>query len=132
VVDEMSAHGRRTSWNLAGFPVAACGGAAATLSWQSYGGPAEQMIANSVPQLSWLSLPSSAHEAANHQRDRVEQPSLPVAQAPAPQAVSAQVGAVASTVSETTASTAPAGPSPELQQLEAIAHDLVSCSNARR
>jgi hypothetical protein len=107
--------GRRTSRSLARFLVATCVGVAGTLAWQSYGGTAEQMIANSAPQLRWLllspSAPPSGREIA------VEQPSPPAVQASVPQAASAQAGAVALTTSET--STAPIAPSPELQQFEA-------------
>jgi hypothetical protein len=103
----------------------ACFGAAATLAWQSYGGTAKQMIANSAPQLSWLlSLP--AMNPPSGPEIAVEQSSPPAVQASAPQAASAQAGAVASTASETAASTAPTAPSPELQQLETMAHDLAA------
>jgi hypothetical protein len=117
--------GRRTSRSLARFLVMACFGAAATLAWQSYGGTAKQMIANSAPQLSWLlSLP--AMNPPSGPEIAVEQSSPPAVQASAPQAASAQAGAVASTASETAASTAPTAPSPELQQLETMAHDLAA------
>jgi len=90
------------------------------LAWESYGGAAKQMIANSVPQLSWLlSLPvmnpPSGREIA------VEQPNPPAGQASAPQAASAQAGAVAPA-----APIAPTAPSPELQQLATMAHDLAA------
>jgi hypothetical protein len=117
--------GRRTSRSLARFLVTACICVAATLAWQSYGGTAKQMIANSAPQLSWLlSLP--AMNPPSGREIAVEQPSPPAVQASAPQAASAQAGAVAPTASETAASTAPAAPSPELQQLETMAHDLAA------
>src|SRR5580704_783243 len=117
--------GRRTSRSLARFLVMACFGAAATLAWQSYGGTAKQMIANSAPQLSWLlSLP--AMNPPSGPEIAVEQSSPPAVQASVPQAASAQAGAVASTASETAASTAPTAPSPELQQLETMAHDLAA------
>jgi hypothetical protein len=117
--------GRRTSSNLARFLVTACIGVAATLAWQSYGGTARQMIANSAPQLGWLlSLPAMNPPSAR--QIAVEQPSPPAVQASAPQAASAQAGAVAPTASETAASTAPAAPSPELQQLATMAHDLAT------
>jgi hypothetical protein len=115
--------GTRTSRSLARFLVTACIGVAATLAWQSYGATARQMIANSVPQLSWLLL----LPAMNQPSDReiaVEQPSPPAVQASAPQAASAQAGAVAPTASA--ASTAPTTPSPELQQLATMAHDLAA------
>jgi hypothetical protein len=64
--------------------------------------------------------PPSGREVA------VEQPSPPAVQASVPQAASAQAGAVALTTSEATASTAPTAPSPALQQLEAIVHDLAA------
>jgi hypothetical protein len=116
--------GRRTSRSFAHFLVTACIGVAATLAWQSYGGTAKQMIANSAPQLSWLlSLPAnplSGREIA------VEQPSQPAVQASAPQAASAQAGAVAPTASEMASSTAPTVSSPEVQQLATMAHDLAA------
>jgi chemotaxis protein histidine kinase CheA len=116
---------RRTSRSLARFLVMACVGAAATLAWQSYGGTAKQMIANSAPQLSWLlSLP--AMNPPSGREIAVEQPSPPAVQASAPQAASAQAGAVAPTASETAASTAPTAPSPEVQQLATMAHDLAA------
>jgi len=116
--------GRRTSRSLTRFLMAACVGVATTLAWQSYGGTAKQMIANSAPQLGWLLLSPPATEAPSGPEIAVEQPSPPVIQTPAPQAASAQGGAVASTSSETAASSAPTSPS--LQQLEAMAHDLAA------
>jgi hypothetical protein len=117
---------RRTSRSLARFLVMACAGAAATLAWQSYGGTAKQMIANSAPQLSWLLLSPPAMDPSSGREIAVEQPSPPAVQASAPQAASAQAGAVASTASETAAPTAPTAPSPALQQLETMAHDLAA------
>jgi hypothetical protein len=117
---------RRTSRSLARFLVMACVGAAATLGWQSYGGTAKQMIANLAPQLSWLLLSLPAMNPQSGREIAVEQASPPAVQASAPQAASAQAGAVASTASKTAASTAPTAPSPELQQLETMAHDLAA------
>ena len=114
---------RRTSHSLARFLVMACVGAAATLAWQSYGGTAKQMIANLAPQLSWLLLSLPAMNPPSGREIAVEQASPPAVQASAPQAASAQAG---STASETAASTAPTAPSPELQQLETMAHDLAA------
>ena len=37
-----------------GFLITFCIGVAATLTWQSYGDAAREMIANSSPELSWL------------------------------------------------------------------------------
>jgi hypothetical protein len=116
---------RRASRSLARFLVPACVGAVAALGWQSYGGTAKEMIATSAPQLSWLlSLPTmnppSSREIA------AEQSSPPAVQASAPQAASVQTGAVVSTPSERAASAEPAVPSPELQQLETMAHDLAA------
>src|SRR6516162_2013534 len=118
--------GRRTSRSLARFLVATCVGVAATLAWQSYGGTAEQMIANSAPQLRWLLLSASAMNPPSGREIAVEQPSPPAVKVSVPQAASAQAGAVTLTTSETTASTAPTAPSPELPQLEAMAHDLAA------
>jgi hypothetical protein len=113
---------RRTSRSLARFLVTACIGVAATLAWQSYGGAAKRMIANSVPQLSWLLSPP-ATDAPSGREIAVEQPSPPAVQASAPQAASEQAGAVAPTASQTAAPTAP---SPELQDLATMAHDLAA------
>jgi hypothetical protein len=46
--------GRRASRGLARFLVVFCIGVAATLAWQSYGDVARATIANSSPQLGWL------------------------------------------------------------------------------
>jgi hypothetical protein len=116
--------GRRTSRGLPRFLVAACFGVAATLAWQSYGGTARQMIADLAPQLSWLLLSPPATSPPPGDERTAEQPGPADFQAPAPQAASAQAGVVASTASETAASTVPAAPSPELQQLETMARDL--------
>jgi hypothetical protein len=116
--------GRRASRSLARFLATACIGVAATLVWQSYGGSALQMVASSVPQLGRLlsppANPPSGREIA------VEQPSPPAVQASVPQAASAQAGAVAPTASEMAASPAPTAPSPELQQLATMVHDLAA------
>jgi hypothetical protein len=116
---------RRTSRSLARFLVTACIGVAATLAWQSYGDAARQMIASAAPQLSWLLSPPAMNPPSGREI-AVEQPSPPAVQAFAPQAASTPAGAVAPTVSETTASTTPSAPSPELRQLETIAHDLAA------
>jgi hypothetical protein len=116
--------GRRTSRGLARFVVAVCVGVAATLAWQSYGGTAKQVIANSAPQLSWLLSSPAAMNPPPSREIAVGQPSPPAVQASAAQAAPAQAGAVASTASETAASGAPIG---ELQQqLETIRQDLAA------
>jgi len=117
----------RTSLSLARFLLAACVGVAATLAWQAYGGTAKQMIANSIPQLSWLLLSPPATNPPSGSEIAVEQPSPPAVQESGPQGASAQAGAVATTASEPAASTAPAAPSPEFQQqLETMMHDLAA------
>jgi hypothetical protein len=118
--------GRRTSRSLARFLVATCVGVAATLAWQSYGGTAEQMIANSAPHLSRLLLSPSAINPPSGREIPVEQLRPPAVQASVPQAASAQAGAVVLTTSETAAPTAPTAPTPELQQFEAMSHDLAA------
>ena len=45
---------KRASRALARFLMAFCIGVAATLAWQSYGGAARQIIANSYPQFGWF------------------------------------------------------------------------------
>jgi hypothetical protein len=122
--DQPSPGGRRTSRGLPRFVVAVCVGVAATLSWQSYGGVAKQMIANSAPQLGWLLLPPPAMNPPSGREIAVEQPSPAVVQAAAPQPAPAPAEAVASTASETATSTAPTR---ELQQqLETIEQDLAA------
>jgi hypothetical protein len=113
---------RRTSRSFARFLVAACVGVAATLTWQSFGGAARQMVASAAPPLGWLLLPPEinpppAGEVA------VEQPNPPAVQVSVPQAASS--GPVVS--SETAAPTARIAPSAELQQqLDAMVHDLAA------
>jgi hypothetical protein len=116
---------RGTSRGFTRLLMAACVGAAVTLAWQSYSGAAKQMLASSVPQLSWLLLPPPAENPPSGGEIAVEQPSPPAAgQVPAPQPASAQGGMVAPTASELAAS--PAAPSLEVQQLETMARDLAA------
>jgi hypothetical protein len=116
--------GTRSSRGIARFVVAVCVGVAATLAWQSYGGMAKQMIANSAPQLRWLLLSPPAMNPPSGREIAVEQPSPPAVQASAPQEAPAPAGAVASTASETATATAPTR---ELQQqLETIEQDLAA------
>jgi hypothetical protein len=115
---------RRTSRGLARFLVMACIGVAATLAWQSYGGTARQIIASAAPQLSsLLSLPP-AMDPPSDREIAVAQPGPAAVPASAPQAASAQT--VAPMASETATPTMPTAPSPELQQLETMAHDLAA------
>jgi hypothetical protein len=119
------APGRRASRSLARFLVTACIGVAATLAWQSYGGAAKQMIASSVPQLGWLLSPP-ATDPPSVREIAVEQPGPPALAASAPQPAAAPAGAVAPTASETYAPPTPTAPTPELQQLATMAHDLAA------
>ncbi len=86
--------GRRASRDIARFLATACIGVVATLTWQSYGGTAKEMIASSAPQLSWLSsLP--AIDPPSGRGIAVEEPSPPAVQASAPQPASAPQAASA-------------------------------------
>lgn len=114
--------GGRALRGLARFVVASCIGVAATLAWQSYGGAARQMIANWVPQLAWLA-PPPATDRPSGPEIAAEQPGLPAVQDSAAPAAPA---AVAPAASDTAASNVPPAPSPELQQLETIVHDLAA------
>jgi hypothetical protein len=117
--------GRRTSRSLARFLVAVCIGVAATLAWQSYSGTAKQMIANSAPRLGRLLLSPPRANQPSGRETTIEQPSPSAVQTSAPQAPSAQAGAVAS--SETAKSTTRSAPSRELQQqLETMEQDLAA------
>lgn len=116
---------RGTSRSPARLLAAACFGVAVTLAWQSYGGPARQMIASAVPQLGWL---APAMDPPSSRDSVVEQANPPLVQAPVPQDASAQGGAGAPTASETAVlPAAPAALSPEVQQqLETMARDLAA------
>ncbi len=115
--------GRRASRALARFLIAAFIGVAATLAWQSYGEAAKQMIASWAQQLGWsISLP--AMNPPPSPEIVAEQPSPPAVQASAPDAP--QDVPVTQTAPEMVAPTAPVAPSPDLQQLEAMARDLAS------
>jgi hypothetical protein len=102
------------------------GGVSATLAWQSYGGAAKQMIADSAPQVSWLLLSVPAMNPPSGPETAVAQPSPPAVQTSGTQAASAQAESVASTGSETAASPALSEPSLELRQLETLSHDLAA------
>jgi hypothetical protein len=112
-----------TSRSIARSLIIFCVGVAATLAWQSFGGTAKQMIADSAPQLSWLSPP--AMDSPSRREINLDQPS-PAVQASVPQAGSEKPGPVEPTTSETPASTALADPSLALRQLEAMSHDIAA------
>ena len=98
------------------------------------------MIARWAPQLSWpLSLlsqlgwsPSAPATKSPSGPERLaEQPSTPAVQASAPDGpqaapVAPQAAPVSQTVPDTLTAAAPADPSPDLQQLQAMARDLAS------
>ncbi len=97
-------------------------GVAATLVWQSYGEAAKQMIARWAPQLGWsLSLPATNPPPG----PLVAEPSHPSAEQASTQEA-AQTPASAQSAPEMVAPIAPAGPSSDPQQLEAIARDLAA------
>jgi len=112
-----------TSRSIARSLIIFCVGVAATLAWQSFGGTAKQMIADSAPQLSWLSPP--AMDSPSRREINLDQPSPPAVQASVPQAGSEKPGPVASTASETPASTALTDFSLALRHLETITHESV-------
>jgi hypothetical protein len=114
--------GRRALRGLARFVVTVCIGVAATLAWQSYGGPARLMIVSWVPALDGLLSPPAADRPSGPEI-AAEQPSLPAVQAPAAQPASAQLATAAPAAAETVSPTAP---SPGLQQLDTIVHDLAA------
>jgi hypothetical protein len=64
---------------LSRFLITFCIGVAATLAWQSYGGTAREIIANSSPQLSWLAPPAAPVAEASG----LAPPAAPVAEASA-------------------------------------------------
>jgi hypothetical protein len=121
---DQTSPGRRASRSLAGFLLAACIGVAATLAWQSYGGVARQVIAGAAPPLGWLAPPPATTPSSGRE-STIEQPGRPAVQASA-QPASAPAEPIAATASEPAASTTPAGPSPELQQLATMARDLAA------
>jgi hypothetical protein len=113
---------KRAARALARFLIAAFIGVAATLAWQSYGEAAKQMLARRAPQLGWL-LSLAATNSPPHP-EIAEQPSPPAVQAPEQDAP--QAAAVVQAAPDMIAPTAPAAPSPNLQQLEEMARDLAA------
>ncbi len=112
----------RASRALARFLMAVFLGVAATLVWQSYGEAAKQMIARWAPQLGWsLSLPATNPPPG----PLVAEPSHPSAEQASTQEA-AQTPPSAQSAPEMVAPIAPAGPSSDPQQLEAIARDLAA------
>ena len=93
-----------TSRSIARSLIIFCVGVAATLAWQSFGGTAKQMIADSAPQVSWLLLSMPAMNPPSDPATAVAEPSPSAVEASGPQAASAQAESVASTGSETAAS----------------------------
>jgi len=114
---------KRAARALARFLIMAFIGVAATLAWQSYGEATKQMLARQAPQLGWL-LSLATTNSLPHPEIVAGQPSPPGFQASVPGAP--QAAPVAQTAPDMIASTAPAAPSPDLQQLEAIARDLAA------
>jgi len=114
---------KRAARALARFLIAVFIGVAATLAWQSYGEAAKQMLARRAPQLGWL-LSLATTNSPPHPEIVAEQPSLPAVQASEPDAP--QAAPVAQAAPDMIAPTAPAAPSPDLQQLEAMARDLAA------
>ncbi len=89
--------GKRASRALARFLIVFCIGVGATLSWQSYGDVAREIIASLSPQLAWVV------------------PKEPLVQA-APAAIATYAPAAV----------APASPSPDVQQLETMSLGLAA------
>ena len=114
---------KRAARALARFLIAVFIGVAATLAWQSYGEAAKQMLARRAQQLGWL-LSLATTNSPPHPEIVAEQPSLPAVQASEPDAP--QAAPVAQAAPDMIAPTAPAAPSPDLQQLEAMARDLAA------
>jgi hypothetical protein len=115
------------------FLIAVCVGVAGSLAWQSYGGAAREMIANripqlAIPQLAWISSRPVTTETAAPAATTQTATSSAI-EASAPQPAAAQAAPVAQTATEQTAATpaaatVPAAPSPNQQQLDAMARDI--------
>ncbi len=124
--------GRRASRALARFLIPAFIGVAGTLALESYGEAAKQIIASWVPQLGWpISLLSQlgrlrpATNSPSGSESVAEQSSTRAVQASTPDAP--QAAPVAQAAPDTIAAgAAPAVPSPDQQQLEAMARNLAS------
>jgi hypothetical protein len=120
--DRLSRSGRAAR-TFARFLLAACIGVAATLTWQSYGEAAKQMIASWAPQLGWLLV---THPSPGPEIAATPAPRPPAVQAAAADVAPAQPAPLAQTAPDTVALTAPATPSAELVQQQVMARDLAT------
>jgi len=129
------------------FLIALFVGVAGSLAWQTYGDAAREMIANRVPQLAWISSRSVTGEPLGPAATTGQTASSPAIEASAsqpaaaqaapvanasidmPQAAAARTAPVAQAAAEQTAASVaaqavPAAPSPDQQQLDAMARDI--------
>jgi hypothetical protein len=111
--DEPSPIGRALH-RMATYLVAIAIGVAATLAWQSHGDAAKRMMADWAREQGWE---QAAKILSPRTENAVAQPTTP-AQGSAPQTPPAQAAAATPV--------APSSPAPEVQQLEAMAHDLAA------
>jgi hypothetical protein len=116
--------GKRASRVLSRFLIVAFIGVGCTLAWQSYGEAAKKKLASWAPPIGWVRLgpglkpsPGAGFVA--------EQPSPAAVQESVPD--SSQAASAAQAAPDIATPTAPAAPSPEVQQqLEAMARDLAA------
>jgi hypothetical protein len=125
--------GRRASRTVGRVVLLGCIGSAAVFGWQAYGDAAKQIIASWTqefglsPSLPMANPPAGAETAAESSRPPpVAAPASDAAPAQAAAAAPSAPESVAPAAPETAAPAAPAAPSPELQQLEAMARDLAA------
>jgi hypothetical protein len=119
-----SSPGKRASRVLSRFLIVAFIGVGCTLAWQSYGEAAKKKLASWAPPIGWVRLgpglkpsPGAGFVA--------EQPSPAAVQESVPD--SSQAASAAQAAPDIATPTAPAAPSPEVQQqLEAMARDLAA------
>ena len=114
--------GRSSRGGSARYLLAICIGVAATLAWQSYGEPAEQIIATNAPKLGWSSEAKQMIASWVQQLGRTKPSAGPEITAVRPSTLGTQVATVAQTLPAKT----PATPSIDPEQVHQIAVDLAA------
>ena len=114
--------GRGSRGGSARYLLAMCIGIAATLAWQSYGEPAEQIIATNAPKLGWSSEAKQMIASWVQQLGWTKPSAGPEITAVRPSTLGTQVATVAQTLPAKT----PATPSIDPEQVHQIAVDLAA------
>jgi chemotaxis protein histidine kinase CheA len=119
-----SSPGKRASRVLSRFLIVAFIGVGCTLAWQSYGEAAKKKLASWAPPIGWVRLGPGLKPSPGA-GSVAEQPSPAAVQESVPD--SSQAASAAQAAPDIATPTAPAAPSPEVQQqLEVMARDLAA------